>query len=244
MSTRQFWISTLLLIGLVVSGKMWAQPEQSTAATNGPRAQVLAVLKKLETVGSFRCTCVMTGTAVKEGESKPPTTVTSRIWQKGPYYRSEPVGSKSGLIINLPEGFFLYQEETGTYTQPPDFAKEAMLQGFKLPPNPSTGVERIWSDMLDSKDLKIVGTDVVDGKPAIVITYTTPPFGVGRDNIKLWLWNDNGLALRTKKTITMNEAVVGTLTTEWKDFVFEDVPDSLFEVPQNQIQKLPEDWHP
>jgi hypothetical protein len=47
-----------------------------------------------------------------------------------------------------------------------------------------------------------------------------------------------------EKTTSLNEAVVGTQRTQWKDFVFENIPDSLFDVPQGQVQKLPEDWYP
>ena len=238
------WLFALVLMGLVMVSPTWAQPELSTGSTVETRAQVLALLKKLETVGSFRCTSVTTVTAVQGGESKPPATITSRIWQKGPYYRSEPVGSKEGMIINRPEGFFLYQEKAGTYIQPPDFSKEAMLQGFKLPSNTSTEIERIWSDMLDSKDLKIVGTDMFNGKSVTIVAYTTSPFGVGQHDVKRWLWNDKGLVLRTEETTSMNGAVVGREVTELKDMVFEDIPDSLFEVPKEKVQKLPENWHP
>ena len=238
MPTIRFWPSVLLLAGLLVS-------HAHAIHADDTRAQVLAILKKVETVGPFRCTGVATGTAFKDGQPNPRGTATSRIWQKGPYYRSEPVGQKSGIIINRPEGFFICEEKTGTCIQPPDFSKETVLQEFKMPPNATTGVERIWSDLLDSQDLKIIGRSVVDGKPATIVAYTTSQFGLERSG-KVWLWNDNGLALKTEVTITTNGAgaVVVTQRAELTNFVFEDIADSLFEVPQGQVQKIPEDWHP
>jgi len=238
------WIIGLLMVNLASSPLVWPQPEESGGATNGVRVEVLRILKKLETVGPFHCMEVRMATSSQPGEAPKSATATSKVWQKGPYWRQEGVEPGASLAINKPEGFFIYQEEAKTFVQPPDFAKEEMLRTFKLPPNQSTGVERIWSDVLDSADLKILGEEVVDGKGATLISYSTSPFGIGREEIKLWLWNDTGLILRREKTVYINEVVVGTERTEWKEFVFEDMPDSLFDVPQEQIQKLPEDWHP
>ena len=240
MNPKLLGIASLMLGGVV----LWSSPVTQAEQEGGTRAQVLAILKKLETIEPFRCTSVAT-VIRPEGKGAPPLrSVSTQIWQKGPYFRSEPVGSKEGMLINRPEGFFIYSEAENGYTQTPDFAKEAILQGFKLPPNNATGVERIWADALESPDLQIIGTEAIDGKEATVISYTTSPLGVGRDDIKLWLWNEKGLMLKEEKTTSMNDNVIGTEITEWKDFVFEEIPDSLFEVPQDQIQKLPEDWHP
>jgi hypothetical protein len=241
---RLYWTVGLLTASLALSPPTYPQPEESGAAPNEARVEVLRILRKLEVVGPFHCVEVMTTTSSRPGETHQSATVTTKVWQKGPYWRQEGVEPAASLTINRPEGFFLYQNETKTFIQPPDFAKEEMLRTFKLPPNQSTGVERIWSDVLDSPDLKILGEDVVDGKQATLISYSTSPFGVGREEIKLWLWNETGLTLRREKTVYLNEAVVGTERMEWKEFVFEDIPNSLFDVPQEHIQKLPEDWHP
>ena len=234
----RYWVVGLLLVGLVLADPTSAQSEKPEAARDD-RAQVLVILKKLETVKPFHCTSMTTVIGTQGEGRQNPAARTAKIWQKGPYFRAEQADE---TIINRPEGFFLYEEKTGTYTQPPDFAKVAILQTFKVPPNASTTVEQIWSDALDSTDLRILGTDVIDGKEATRIAYTTSPFG-GRVDVKLWLWNDKGLALKTEATSFMNEQPTATEITEWRDFVFEDIPDSLFDVQQEKIQKLPENWH-
>ncbi len=238
------WLFALGLVAGVVASPVWAQQDPLAGTVAETRARVLAILKRLETVGPFHGTSVTTVTGVVEGESKPPVTATSRIWQKGPYYRLEPVKSKEGTLIKGPSGFYLYQERADIYVQPPDFGREAMFQEFKLPPDASTGVERIWSDMLDSPALKIIGTDVLDGKPVTVVTYTASLYVVGQNDVKCWLWNDNGLALKTEEKSSLSGAAVGTKVTELHELVFEDIPDSLFAVPPEKVQKLPENWHP
>lgn len=54
--------------------------------------------------------------------------------------------------------------------------------------------------------------------------------------MKVWIWNETGLPLKIVSAVQTNGTTVST-TTEWKNFVFEDVPDSLFEVPHDKLVK-------
>jgi len=242
---RPYWILALLLSSFVWTQTSWAQAKQSTSIANEARGEVLTILKKLETVEPFRCKSITTSTISQPDKPAIQAEAITQIWQKGPYWRSEHLSpEKGGLSVNRPEGLYLYNDITKTFTRFPDFAKATLLQAFKLPPNESTGIEQIWSDVLDSPDLKVLETEMLDGKEATGISYTTSPYGVGHNEIKLWLWNENGLSLRKEETVSREGKILRTTRTEWKEFLFEDLPDSLFDVPQEQVQKLPEDWHP
>lgn len=67
----------------------------------------------------------------------------------------------------------------------------------------------------------VLGTETVDGKSCLVIE-----FDDGLAMIKMWLWKEHGLPVRTERTTDE-----GTTIIEFKNFDFSDIPDEMFEVP-------------
>jgi outer membrane lipoprotein-sorting protein len=67
----------------------------------------------------------------------------------------------------------------------------------------------------------IVGTETIDGKVCQVIQFNA-------DNVtsKEWIWEAKGLPVRIQSTTSQ-----GTSTTDFKNYDFADVSDSMFELP-------------
>ena len=77
---------------------------------------------------------------------------------------------------------------------------------------------------------KLVGTEVVDGKPAAVYEVSE-----GSVTSKLWIWTERGLPLKIESTVPEGKSVV-----EFTDYKFEPQPDSLFVLPPGvQVVEMP-----
>jgi hypothetical protein len=74
---------------------------------------------------------------------------------------------------------------------------------------------------ITSKSPVISGTETIDGKTCLVITYSD-----AGATVKSWIWKDKGLPVRSEVT-----AKDGTIVTEFKNFDFSTLDDSLFELP-------------
>jgi hypothetical protein len=84
------------------------------------------------------------------------------------------------------------------------------------------------------QDVKILGTEALDGREATVIGLV----GKGTDGeilTKLWVWNQKGLYLKTE-TLSPDEPSASE-TMEWRNFVFEEIADAVFDVPEDKIIK-------
>jgi outer membrane lipoprotein-sorting protein len=68
----------------------------------------------------------------------------------------------------------------------------------------------------------VTGTETIDGKPCIVISYSEP--GVG--TFKEWIWTEYGFPLKIETTTSE-----GTSTVEFKNISFSSIDDSVFELP-------------
>jgi outer membrane lipoprotein-sorting protein len=78
----------------------------------------------------------------------------------------------------------------------------------------------------DSNDVlkyspEVIGTETLDGKVCTVIQYNAEGAAT-----KMWVWQDKGLPVRVQVTTPQ-----GTSTTDFKNFDFSDIPDSMFELP-------------
>ena len=73
----------------------------------------------------------------------------------------------------------------------------------------------------------ILGSETVDGKSCMVVMYTFVEEGV-ETQTKCWIWKKHGITLRMEST-------TGGVTTvtETKNIDFSDIPDSMFEVPDD-----------
>ena len=67
----------------------------------------------------------------------------------------------------------------------------------------------------------IVGTETLDGKVCTAIQYTA-----SGGTSKVWIWTEKGLPVRVQATTSQ-----GTSTTDFKNYDFSDIADSMFELP-------------
>ncbi len=77
---------------------------------------------------------------------------------------------------------------------------------------------------------KLVGTEVVDGKPAAVYEVSE-----ASGTSKFWIWTERGLPLKIESSTPQGKSVV-----EFTDYKFEPQPDSLFVLPPGvQVVEMP-----
>jgi len=153
---------------------------------------------------------------------------TLRIWQKSPFVKVDFNASFKGSttfsqkIIIRPEGIYACtspQEEYELVTEVADMSHLA-------------GVHESIREIRENESLKSLGTETIDGKPATVIEYTCT--GAGGDRLfkrKAWLWNAKGLPLKVESK-EERKGVTYVTIIEYKEYSFEDIADSVFEVPQ------------
>ncbi|MDD4874063.1 MAG: hypothetical protein PHE15_03720 [Dehalococcoidales bacterium] len=68
----------------------------------------------------------------------------------------------------------------------------------------------------------IIGTETLDGKVCLVVEYTYEG-----TTSKMWIWKQYGFPIRVEVTTTE-----GTTVMEYKNISFEDIADSIFELPE------------
>jgi hypothetical protein len=68
----------------------------------------------------------------------------------------------------------------------------------------------------------IVGTETYDGKDCTIVSYND-----GKKNMKTWLWNDYGIAVKSEVNVPEGQAI-----TYIRNIDFSDITDSVFELPE------------
>jgi outer membrane lipoprotein-sorting protein len=150
-------------------------------------------------------------------------TVTSKVWMKEyKKFRMEMTaeGESYIMIINQDAG------EMYMYYPSQNMAMKMTFEG--------TDTEGMVEDpeSLLQYNPDVTGTDTIDGKPCIVISYSEPGFGT----FKEWIWTEYGFPLKIETTTSE-----GTSTVEFKNISFSSISDSEFELPDGvQIMDLSE----
>jgi len=166
---------------------------------------------------------------------------TAKVWQKLPYIKleiSDPTGRFVSdfhpIFILSPEGTYfsgLYGDKhlfipAGTSTE--DVTLEDFFNVF------GKGITVID---LKKQTLNIVGKEIIDGKQTTVVEYSTNKNGMVKMT-KVWVANNWGLPLKSEVVLKIDDSVL-TTATENENFVFGDIPDSVFEVPAEKIIESP-----
>jgi len=143
----------------------------------------------------------------------------ARVWEEGWYIRKEltTTTGKKILSINHPDFRYKYQ-----LTQ-----KQFIKKG------PSRRIRGLnWQADRTKVKLRILGTELLDGKETLVLEQTFPSIGRPgtRDVSTAWVWSENGFALKTTTEFAVSEQMAMVNTSEVKDLVFEDIPDHLFDI--------------
>ena len=121
------------------------------------------------------------------------------------------------IIVNL--------DEQVSYIYNPE---ENIAMKMEVDTDTQSAVEDVLS--IQSRNPTVVGTETIDGKLCTVVEYVDP-----EGKVKTWLWQKQGLPVRMEVTTTE-----GISRTDWKNFEFGDIPDSMFELPAGvEIMEMP-----
>ena len=195
-----------------------AQEKQQGSGYQEAAEKLETLSKKAESVSSVRYKSARTLKMYQPGLSPQTITATSTHWIKGKYSRVESVSSDSafaGITIGRPDGF--YKEESGQY--------------IKLLNEPPSGVRDEWTKSLKHVTSRVLGTEIIDSKESTVFEFSSDSGSV----LKEWIWNKNGLPLKIESSSVSDSQISQSFTEEYSEFVFEDIPDSMFEVPRDKI---------
>jgi len=140
-------------------------------------------------------------------------SMTQKVWFKKDRMRTEmTTGGQTIIIIaNITRGI-IYQ-----YLPAQNMAMK--MQSDKTPESSESPIEIIKG--IEKYNPKIVGIEKIDGKDCLVVEYNAEG-----TNIKSWIWKEKGFPLKMEISTSS-----GTITTEFKNIEFVDIPDNMFELP-------------
>ena len=214
-------ILALLGIGtwILLGGKKEAPPgEGATTPTpgGGKESTLTEILGKVANITSFKCDMVTT----TSGQGAAATT---KMWLKGQKMRMEMTSGGKNMVYftdTVGQKAYLYFPSDNT----------AMKMDFSTAQETAGKSPTEQSESLESYNPVIVGSEVLDGKNCLVVKYTQ-----GTEEVKMWLWKDYGLAIKTESTTPE-----GTSTIELKNIEFGNIADSMFVLPAGaQMIEMP-----
>jgi outer membrane lipoprotein-sorting protein len=193
-----------------------ATPTQTQPPTTTAGGTSLAdILGQGATITSLRYDMSMTAPGME--------TIEATVWMKGQTkYRQEMTveGVTTIMIYNMEEGvMYMYMPDQ-------NMAMEMTLDTGMLPEDPLGDPDEILDYNPD-----ITGTETIDGKSCMVITWDIP----GTGTAKYWIWTEYGFPLKMETTTSE-----GTTTIEFKNIDFSDISDDVFELP-NGVTIIPMD---
>jgi len=140
--------------------------------------------------------------------------ITTQFWQKPHYMKTQTtIMGFTTTIISRPNGTFSYEPMTHTWTLTTQ-AQPKSATNYTL-------------EML-AAHLTQTGTETLDGKQTTIVEYTQV---INKTNaqMRIWLWDDNGLPIKIVTTTTVLNQTVST-TTLMTDISFDDIQDSVFDL--------------
>lgn len=147
-------------------------------------------------------------------------TSTMKVWQKTPYMKTETTsGSLTSIMVYRPDGAYSYNNKTQNYTKFLSLDNETQLKFFY----------EMANEMMESQTLKVLGTDTIDEKSVTIIKYTYNVSGIMPLSSKCWIWDEKGIPLRVETNSTV-ENFKTSMIMEYNNFVFEEIPESIFDV--------------
>jgi outer membrane lipoprotein-sorting protein len=182
------------------------------------KESIQTILQKAENIGDVYYEIIGT-TSTEYGNLSYNTTYVMKLWQKMPYMKTETIKNDSvQILIFRPDGNYLYDNQTQTYLKinPEDNVTRQIF------------LEEQANDLLESQSLKNLGSDTIDGKQVTIIEYSYNTSGVSVSP-KLWIWNDKGIPLKLEMKSSVMSINV-TLIMQYENFVFTDIPYSIFDV--------------
>lgn len=141
-----------------------------------------------------------------------------KVWAKGFYtYADSTVmiempNELGGVDIYLYDG---YNQSSYLYNSTTEQTSELQYQ--------SQNTLIAEADFLNQLNPTILGTQMLDGKECLMVSYPD-----GDITVKMWIWKDWGFPLR-KEIISPT----GTNVFEYKNITFDSVSDDVFKLPQS-----------
>jgi outer membrane lipoprotein-sorting protein len=133
--------------------------------------------------------------------------IVMNYWMKGQKYCME-----MEQLVTITTWVFMDEQEMYMY-------QEGASVVYRMPYDTSTVPDAPTS--ISNYTPTILGEETYDGKLCIVIQYTS-----GGDSVKAWIWKDTGFPVKMETT---SGGV--TTTVIWREFQFNNVSDSVFELP-------------
>ena len=139
-------------------------------------------------------------------------SVLATVWEEGLKTREEMTsqGMTTIIIMDMDAGVY-YMNTPGT-----NMWIKTTLDTSMIP----EGAAENPNDILDFNP-EILGTETIDGKSCTVIQWT-----IDSGTVKEWIWTDRGFPIKIESTTDM-----GTSTIEFTNISFDDIDDSMFELP-------------
>jgi len=141
--------------------------------------------------------------------------VKATVWQKKQKMREEITteGITMVVIFDMDENvMYMYYPEQ-------NMAMEMVVDEGTMPESPLEDS----SEILENNP-NITGTETIDGKDCVVVTYEVP----GEGNMKMWIWKEKGFPIKMEMVTSQ-----GTTTIEFSNIDLSDIPDSAFKLPDD-----------
>jgi hypothetical protein len=200
------------LIRIAIIPLMLALPLAGCNCSGGSISPELEeLLSKVDNISEITYTLVISYSDTGE-------VVTMNVWLKVPDLRVD-------VELNGQETVFLadMEKETG-YTYLPAGGIAVRTDFSDIPSSIKADIDEVRQ-----YNPTIIGTETVDGKSCTVVTYRD-----GSTDVKAWIWNDYGIFIKRELSESGN-----TVLIELKDIDFSEIPDSVFELPEDALRS---DW--
>ena len=186
------------------------------------KESIQTILKKADNIGDVYYE-ILGKTSTQYGNLSYNSTYTIKIWQKIPYMKTETITDDTiQIMIIRPDGGniseYIYDNQTNNYKR---INPEDNLTRQKF-------LEEQANELLESQSLKVLGSDIIDGKEVTIVEYSYNMSGVTMTP-KLWIWNEKGIPLRLEMKSSIM-AVNISMILQYKNFLFAEIPDSTFNV--------------
>ena len=218
---------TIAVIVVIAGATGSFQPNTSADETNiEPKTQeqesLQTILSKADAIRSMYYEIYGTITMSQYGSQ----TLTMRIWQEKPYFKQEITSQTAGItntiaVIVRPEGTYVYNQAQGKYVQTTEVPSYVTSLQYLDP--------KMIKDLLNNQSITNFKTEIIDGKMTTVIEYEMPLLGDTQMTIKIWIWNEKGVPLKTYMTMIMEEMTMA-MDFSFRNYSFSDIPDSTFNV--------------
>ncbi|MBU1120505.1 MAG: DUF4412 domain-containing protein [archaeon] len=217
----------ILLCGLILVGLLLIGCAQSSPPNGGEAGEdIFQILAKGKAITDlyYETTSEISGGVIGSMSTE------GKIWMKGKKMKIETtVEGPEQVIMTMiihPGVAYVYNPDDDTYM-------EIMVTEEQMPETPGEQAESLKENF----EIKIIGKETYKGKECTIVSLTPKQTEepLPEDfEMKMWVWNENGLTLKVETGVMGMTSVM-----ENKNFSFESIDESIFEVPPEKIVEQP-----